>query len=224
MKMYKGFDKNWKCRDFQYEQGKTYHEDKAKLCDTGFHACENPLDTFRYYSPIDGRFAEVDLDEMTDERSDDTKRCGRKITIGAELSLKGVIEAGVKFIFDKIDWDKAKHINQENQGQAAASGNYGQAAASGWGGQAAVSGDYGQAAASGDYGQAAASGNNSIAVATGINGSAKATLGNFIVVSEWKEQDGKWVRVAVKTARVDGVKIKADTYYKLVGRKFVEVE
>ena len=41
MKMYKGFDKNLKCRDFQYEIGKTYTEDKAELCNAGFHTTGN---------------------------------------------------------------------------------------------------------------------------------------------------------------------------------------
>lgn len=44
MKAYKGFDKNLKCRDFQYEIGKEYEEDSAELCERGFHACEHPLD------------------------------------------------------------------------------------------------------------------------------------------------------------------------------------
>lgn len=51
MKAYKGFDKNMQCHGFQFEEGKTYHEDEAELCKRGFHACENPLDVFGYYSP-----------------------------------------------------------------------------------------------------------------------------------------------------------------------------
>ena len=55
MKCYKGFDKDLKCRDFQYEIGKKYEEERAEICDTGFHACENPLDVFGYYAPADSR-------------------------------------------------------------------------------------------------------------------------------------------------------------------------
>jgi len=240
MKMYKGFDKNFQCRGFQYEPGKTYKGNEAKLCSSGFHACENPFDTFRYYSPGKAKYAEVELEDVTDERGDDSKRCGKKITIGAELNMKGVIEAGIGFIFEKVDFTKDKEQNKNDNGTAAASrnrgiaaasgdngtaaasGDRGIAAASGNNGTAAASGDNGTAAASGNNGTAAASGDNSIAFASGIDGSAKATLGNFIVVSEWKEIDDKWVRVAVKSAKVDGVKIKADTFYKLIKNKFVE--
>lgn len=67
MKMYKGFDKNLKCRDFQYEIGKTYEEPTAELCEKGFHACEYPLDVFGYYAPGDmSRYCEVDLDDVSD--------------------------------------------------------------------------------------------------------------------------------------------------------------
>lgn len=51
MKAYKGFNKDMTCRGFQYEVGKTYETDEADLCNSGFHACKNPLDCFKYYSP-----------------------------------------------------------------------------------------------------------------------------------------------------------------------------
>lgn len=70
MKMYKGFDKDLKCRDFQYEIGKTYEEPTAELCEKGFHACEYPLDVFEYYAPGDmSRYCEVDLDDVSDKKA-----------------------------------------------------------------------------------------------------------------------------------------------------------
>ncbi|MGN0554693.1 MAG: hypothetical protein ACI4LI_02210 [Candidatus Fimenecus sp.] len=78
MKAYKGFDKNLKCRDFQYEIGKEYEEDSAELCERGFHACEHPLDCFGYYPPADSRYCEVEIDDNGQRQSSDTKVCGKK--------------------------------------------------------------------------------------------------------------------------------------------------
>ena len=164
MKAYKGFDKDLKCRGFQYEVGKEYETENAKLCDTGFHACENPLNTLSYYKPGDSRYCEVELD-ATEERGDDSKRVGKHVKIETEIGLKGLIEAGVKFVFDKC----------EGATEQTASGEYGNAAASGWSGNAAASGRYGNAAASGWYGNAAASGWSGNAAASGWSGNAAAS-------------------------------------------------
>lgn len=98
MKVFKGFNKDLQCRGFQYEAGKTYEEEKADLCNCGFHACEAPLDVFRYYDPRDGRYCEVELDDVSDERDDDTKRVGKKITIGAEIGIPGLVKAHIEYV------------------------------------------------------------------------------------------------------------------------------
>ena len=108
IKAYKGFNKNLQCQPdddkppFQYEVGKEYEENDAKLCSCGFHACEFPLDVFGYYSPADSRYCEVDLDAI-EEKEGDSKRTGKKIKIGAEIGLDGIIKAGVKFILEKAE-------------------------------------------------------------------------------------------------------------------------
>lgn len=56
MIVYKGTDKDMKCRGFQFDLGKEYVEEEAKLCEKGFHGCEYPLDVFSYYAPADNRF------------------------------------------------------------------------------------------------------------------------------------------------------------------------
>ena len=81
MIVYKGTDKDMKCRGFQFELGKEYVEEEAKLCNKGFHGCEYPLDVFSYYSPANSRFFEADLDGVTDEEEDDSKRAGTKIKL-----------------------------------------------------------------------------------------------------------------------------------------------
>ena len=174
MKAYKGFDRDLKCRGFQYEVGKEYEEGSAELCRKGFHACENPLDTFCYYRPTDSRYCEVDVDDNGERNDADSKVCGKHIKIGVEIGLKGVINAGVRFVFDKC-----RSASEENasgfMGNAAASGESGNAAASGWRGNAAASGWMGNAAASGWRGNAAASGWRGNAAASGWRGNAAAS-------------------------------------------------
>ena len=90
MKCYKGFDKDLKCRGFQYEIGKEYEENAADICHKGFRACENPMDVFGYYNPADSRYCEVDLD-TNEQTEEDSKRVGKKIKIETEIGLSGMI-------------------------------------------------------------------------------------------------------------------------------------
>ena len=126
MKAYKGFDKNMQCRGFQFEEGKTYEEDRAVLCNDGFHACENPIDVFRYYAPGKSIFHEVELEDVSEMRGKDSKVCGKKIKIGAEISLRDMIRAGVE-----IDIQTANAATSGDSSPAATSGNYSHAATSG---------------------------------------------------------------------------------------------
>ena len=120
MKLYKGFDKDLKCRDYQFEVGKEYEEEKADICDCGFHACENPLDVFGYYPPANSRYCEVDLD-VNDQKSDDSKRVGKHIKINAEIGLPGLIKAGIEYIKDQVDWE---HARVSNTGEPVSSDEY----------------------------------------------------------------------------------------------------
>ena len=228
MKAYNGFDKDLKCREFQYELGWEYQEQKAALCRKGFHACENPLDTFRYYPPTDSRYCKVEIDDNGQRNSDDSKVCGEKIKIGAEIGLDGVIKDGVQFILEMCKGSAEDHASGA-RGNAAASGVFGNAAASGVWGNAAASGARGNAAASGVCGtatvtgrdgRASAIGGQCIAVAWGQDSLAKGTLGNWIVVSE---RDDSGDIVDAKLARVDGEAIRADTWYTLRRGEIVEV-
>ena len=211
MKAYKGFDKDLKCRGFQYEVGKEYEEGSAKLCKKGFHACENPLDTLRHYGPTDSRYCEVDVDDNGERNDADSKVCGKYIKIGAEIGLKGVINAGVRFVFDKCE-----SATGEN-----ASGESGNAAASGWRGNAAASGERGTAAVTGCHGKASAIGKQCIAVAWGQDSFARGSVGNWLVVSE-RDDDGNIIDA--KIVRVDGEAVKENTWYTLQNGEISEVE
>lgn len=200
MKACKGFDKNLRCRGFQYEVGGEYTEETAELCNRGPHACENPLDTLRYYRPGDSRYCEVEIEDNGQRSSDDSKVCGKHIKIGAEIGLKGVINAGVRFVFDKC----------ESATEETASGNLGNAAASGERGTAVVTGFAGRATALGEQ---------CLAVAWDGDSLARGTVGNWIVVSE-RDDDGNIIDAII--AKVDGDTIKADIWYKLVNGEIME--
>ena len=220
MKACKGFDKNLRCRGFQYEVGGEYTEETAELCNRGPHACENPLDTLRYYRPGDSRYCEVEIEDNGQRSSYDSKVCGKHIKIGAEIGLKGVIKAGVRFVFDKCESATEENAS-DVRGNAAASGLRGNAAASGWMGNAAASGERGTAAVTGRYGKASAIGKQCIAVAWGQDSLARGSVGNWLVVSE-RDDDGNIIDA--KIVRVDGEAVKENTWYTLQNGEISEVE
>ena len=225
---YKGFDKDLRCRGFQYEEGKEYEIDKKPVRCTanGFHACEAPLDVFGYYPPVDGygninSFHEVECSGEIDRDSSDSKIACSKIKIGAEINFLGLAKAHVEYVKSKIDKTKEQSVNVN---VASNTGNY--SAASNTGNCSAASNTgYRSAASNTGYRSAASNtGNSSVALAWGIDSKAKAAKGSYIALAEWKYNNSKseWELKTAKMAKVDGVKIKADTYYKLVGGKFVE--
>ena len=197
MKAYKGFDKDLKCRGFQYEIEKEYEEKEAKACEKGFHACENPLGVFSYYPPCDGnRYCEVEQSGELSKHGNDSKVASTKIKIGVELGLKGIIQAGVSFILDKVNWKDDAATNSGDQ-------------------SAAVNSGYRSAAEVANDG--------SVAMVTGYQSRAKAGLGSAIVIAERGGWNGKtYPLINIKSAIVDGEKIKANTWYTLKNGEFVE--
>ena len=173
MKAYKGFDKDLKCRGFQYEIGKEYEEKEAEACEKGFHACENPLEVFRYYPPCDGnRYCEVEQDGELSKHGGDSKVASTKIKIGVELGLKGLIQAGVSFILDKVNWKADAATNTDAQSAAVNTGDY--SAVMNTGDYSAVmnTGDYSAAMNTGDYSAAMNTGDYSAAMNTGFQSAA----------------------------------------------------
>ena len=175
MKAYKGFDKDLKCRGFQYEEGKEYEEEKAELCECGFHACENPIDVFGYYPPADSRYCEVEIDDVLPETGDDSKRCGKKIHIGAEIGVKGIIEAFIKFTMDKIDWNNVKESNTGYRSAATNTGNRSAATNTGYCSAATNTGNRSAATNTGYYSAATNTGDCSAATNTGNRSAATNT-------------------------------------------------
>ena len=177
MKAYKGFNKDLTCRGFQYEVGKTYEESEAELCSCGFHACENPLDCFRYYNVADSVYHEVEMEDVSDKREDDSKVVAKKITIGAKINLFDMVQAGVEYIKSKVDWSNAK----ANTGDCSAATNTGDcSAATNTGDRSAATntGDYSAATNTGYRSAATNTGHRSAATNTG-DGSAATNTGNY---------------------------------------------
>ena len=225
MKMYKGFDKDLKCRDFQYEIGKTYEEPTAELCNSGFHACERPLDVFRYYAPSKmSRYCEVNLDDVSDQMSDDSKRCGKKIAVKAEIGIAGLVKAQIQYVREHTT---SKHTDpkQATAGDcgAATAGEYGAATAGKYG--AATAGDCG-AATAGEYGAATSRGSvsvgeNGCGLVRGENVKIKGGMGAILVIAV-EDVDGYGIK-EWKSVVVDGETVKPDTFYTLKDGELVEV-
>ena len=333
---YKGFDKDFKCRDFQYEVGKTYEMDgNIKCCNRGFHACESPMEAFDHYDMLTSRFAEVEQSGEIDKDNNSTKICSSRIKIKAEIKLADIINLGVEWLKEITAPSKIKANNSSNDGDCAqigssgdcaqigssgdcaqigssgyyaqigssgdyakigssgycakigssgyyaqigssgyyaqigssgyyakigssgdsaqigssgncakigSSGDYAQIGSSGDSAQIGSSGDYAKIGSSGDSAQIGSSGNSaqigssgyyakinssgqdSVVMCAGLGSKAKAAVGSWITLAEWKRIGDVWKPICVKTEQVDGSRIKADTYYKLINGKFEEVE
>ena len=197
IKSYKGFDKDFKCKDFQYEVGKEYEiEGEIKCCERGFHACESPMEVFDYYDMFNSRFAEVEQSGQIDKEDDNesTKICSSRIKIKAELNLADIINIGIEWLKDITSSSKVIADTYLND-----NGGY-----------------YAQINSTGEY---------SVIMCAGKNSAAKAKAGSWITLSEWvyDEEKGRTIPKCVKTEYVDGTRIKADTWYKLIDGEFTEL-
>ena len=220
---YKGFDKNLKCRDYQYEIGKTFeHKGKVEACKSGFHACEYPLDVFSYYPPSNSRFAVVKMHGETSKDSDDTKIASAKITIETEIKLPEMINRAVDWIKNKVNWGDDKVSNTGNWSAAANTGNWSVAANTGNWSVATNTGNRSAATNTGDWSAAEVSGCGSIAITTGHDSKSKADNGGAIVCV-YRDCNGDLMHI--KASKVGENGIKANTWYTLdADGEFVEVE
>ena len=190
------------CRGKQYELGKKEVDDGAIRCgDKGYHSCEAPFDVLRYYPNINGnRFFEAEAGGEIDKRkTDDTKLASSELTLKSEINFAGLVKAQIEYTRKK---SKA----------GTADGDWSNL----------VGGDGSKLL--GGNGSNLAGGNSSLII--GRNGcNVKGGLHSVIVLTEWKYDDnGNYVPIAVKAEIVDGVRIKADTWYKLKNGELVEAD
>ena len=163
IKSYKGFDKDLKCKGFQYEVGKEYEiEGEIKCCERGFHACESPMEVFDYYDMLNSRFAEVEQSGQIDKKDDNksTKICSSRIKIKDELNLADIINIGIEWLKDITSSSKVKadtYLN-DNGGYNAKIGS---------------SGDYAKINSTGEY---------SVIMCAGKNSAVKAKAGSWITL------------------------------------------
>ena len=206
IKSYKGFNKDMTCRGFQYEEGKEYEEETADVCHSGFHACEYPLDCLGYYSPNTSVYHEVEQSGEFDRGTDDSKVSSTKIKVGVRLDVAGLVKAAIDFTMSRVK----KEAGSDE--------------------------DCGASSATGYKGASSANDPESVAVAWGYKGKAMGVLGSHIVLAEWKyigkEDDDRydrseqkaWELLGAKMFRVDGEKVKPDTWYRLENGELMEVE
>ncbi|EHY8502707.1 hypothetical protein K4653_004824 [Salmonella enterica] len=230
---FKGFNKDLKCRDFQFKIGKTFHHDgKVEACGSGFHACECPFDVFSYYPPAESRYAEtISFGVIDREEIGDTKIASASITIKAELTLPQFIQRGIEWIWSKIDKSLEQQIMTGNRSAATNTGN--QSAATNTGNRSAATntgnrsaatntGDWSAATNTGDWSAAEVSGSQSVAASLGIEGKARASEGGAIVLC-YRDEDGELIHIRASKVGENG--IMPDIWYQLnEDGEFVECE
>ncbi|EJI1493366.1 hypothetical protein NDG33_000016 [Salmonella enterica] len=239
---FKGFNKDLKCRGFQFAIGETFHHDgKVEACGSGFHACECPFDVFSYYPPAESRYAETISFGITDsEEGGDTKIASSSITIKDELTLPQFIQRGIEWIWSKIDksleqqimcgsWSAATNTGYQsaatNTGDWSAATNTGDwSAATNTGDRSAATNTGNRSAATntGDCSAAEVSGSQSVAASLGIEGKARASEGGAIVLC-YRDEDGELIHIRASKVGENG--IMPNTWYQLdKDGEFVECE
>ena len=199
MKGFKGFEKDFSCGGKQCEENTTYEEYGEGCCYKGvMHFYEDPWEVLNHYDLVDGNgnLSEfAEVEALGQVWNDGEKRATNKIHVGAKLGLKGFLKACIDFTLEKT--------NGTN-----------------------LSGDSAKIGSSGDFAQINSTGEDAVIMCAGRKSKAKGKKGSWITLAEWvkDEEKGRYVPIYVKTERVDGEKIKEDTYYTLKNGEFVEVQ
>ena len=210
IKSYKGFEKDMTCRGFRYEEGKEYEEDKAKVCDAGFHACEYPLDCFKYYVPSTSVYHEVEQSGKLSKSSDDSKVAATKIKIGARIGIPGLVQAAIEYTTERAKQTEDTHntgdygasSNTGYRGASSNTGNYGASSNTGNCGASSNTGDYGASSNTGyrgassntgNYGASSNTGNCGASSNTGYRGTCEANHPNSVAAAWGPESKAKGV-------------------------------
>ena len=239
MKGFKGFEKDFSCKGKQYEENTTYEEHGVGCCHKGvMHFCEEPWEVLNNYDLVDenGNFSEfAEVEALGQVWNDGEKRATNKIHIGAKLGLKGFLKACIDFTLEKTKYESngtnlsgnsAKIGSSGYCAQIGSSGDDAKIGSSGYCAKIGSSGYCAQIGSSGDSAKINSTGEDAVIMCAGSRSKAKGKKGSWITLAEWAkdEEKGRYVPICVKTERVDGEKIKEDTYYTLKNGEFVEVQ
>lgn len=203
---YKAFNPGMICRGKQYEENAVFEEPEAKICNTGMHYCKNPFDVLEHYGFVNdnaeiNEFAEVEA--LADEKTDDGRKfCTTKLKIGAKLSIHNFVNAFVEFTLKRTNGESAA----TNTGNWSAAANTGNRSA---------------ATNTGNWSAATNTGKDGVAVSWGRRGKARGEKGCYLVLAEYDDSNNL---VCAKMEKVDGERIKENTFYTLNNGEFAVAE
>ena len=230
MKGFKGFKNGLICRDKQYKEGEIFTEEEAKPCKSGMHFCKNPVDVLQYYGFVDdsGEYAELNdfatVEALDEPITDDGKKYATtKLKVERKLTIHEFASKFAEFTVEKVK-EITVQKTSTNTGDYSASTNTGDRSASTNTGNRSAStntGDYSASTNTGNRSASTVSGKSSIAVAWGKESKAKGAKGCYIVLAEYDEECNL---INARMRKVDGKKIKADTFYTLKDGKVIEAE
>ena len=236
---YKAFDPGMICKGKQYQENTDYEEEGGKICEKGMmHYCVNPFDVLNFYPLVNdsGKISDFAAVESLEEpvSGDDGKFATKKLHIGIKLGLAGFVNACIDYIKKEtivnapsstVESDSAQISSSGNSAKIGSSGDYAKIGSSGYYAKIGSSGDYAQIGSSGNSAQIESAGKDSVICCAGRDSAVKAKAGSWITLAEWEYSEAKnrYVPKCVKTEYVDGERIKADIWYKLIDGEFAEV-
>ena len=221
---YKAFNPGMICRGKQYEENAVFEEPEAKICNTGMHYCKNPFDVLEHYGFVNdnaeiNEFAEVEA--LADEKTDDGRKfCTTKLKIGAKLSIHNFVNAFVEFTLKRTNGESAA-TNTGDWSAATNTGNQSAATNTGYRSAATNTGDWSAATNTGNRSAATNTGKDGVAVSWGRRGKARGEKGCYLVLAEYDDSNNL---VCAKMEKVDGERIKENTFYTLKNGEFAVAE
>lgn len=201
---YKAFEPGMICKGKQYQENTDYEEEGGEICEKGMmHYCVNPFEVLNFYPLVNdsGKVSDFAAVKSLEEpvSGDNGKFATKKLHIGVKLGLPGFVKACIDYLKEETI------VNAPNS--------------------TVSSGDSAQIGSSGYYAKIESAGEDSVICCAGHGSAVNAKAGSWITLAEWEYSEAKngCVPKCVKTEYVDGERIKADTWYKIIDGEFTEV-